>query len=144
MAAFEHNTYDAIRGWHGEWSRVPMYVATVSFGAIAFSITNLWQKNAALAPEDLTLMKASWICLGLSAGLASAGIFLSYVAFDLGTRIHQSRHPMDRLFWQKLLGMHPDSDCPSSVWLCTADSLYSPKGCKPLGVGLEEVACTYL
>lgn len=123
MAAFESGAYDAIKAWHAEWSRVPMYVATISFGAIAFSITNLWQKNSAMTPEGLGLMKASWICLGLSAGLASAGIFLSYVAFDLGTRIHlestlrelSMRVPRRNTRWISYWGR--------SSWICTLSAI---------------------
>lgn len=88
MSAFESGAFDVIKAWHAEWSRIPMYVATLSFGAIAFSITNLWQGNATSAAANLSFMKASWICLGLSAGLASAGILLSYLAFDFGVRVH--------------------------------------------------------
>jgi hypothetical protein len=84
MLTFNEKAFQAIKDWYTEWSRIPTYIATISFAAIAFSITNLWQKD----PAPLTLLKWSWLFLGLSAGLSSCAIFFGYLAFDLGVRLH--------------------------------------------------------
>lgn len=88
MPSYDDKSFQAIKDWYTEWSRIPTYIATVSFAAIAFSITNLWQKDTSLLTPSLYLLKWSWVFLGLSAGLASVAIFFGYLAFDLGVRIH--------------------------------------------------------
>jgi hypothetical protein len=88
MPTFNEKSFQAIKDWYTEWSRIPTYIATISFAAIAFSITNLWQKDTILLTPSIFLLKWSWVFLGLSAGLASSGIFFGYLAFDLGVRIH--------------------------------------------------------
>jgi hypothetical protein len=88
MPIFSEKEFQAIKDWYTEWSRIPTYIATVSFAAIAFSITNLWQKDPTQIGQALSLLKWSWLFLGLSAGLSSSAIFFGYLAFDLGVRLH--------------------------------------------------------
>lgn len=119
MPTFDEQSFQAIKDWYTEWSRIPTYIATISFAAIAFSITNLWQSDSKILPESLSLLKWSWICLVLSAGLASAGIFLSYITFDLGVRVHikdtlqtlSIKYPSLRTRWIGYLGR--------GSWVCT-------------------------
>ena len=88
MPVFSDKEFQNIKEWYTEWNRIPTYIATVSFAAIAFSITSLWQKDPTQLQQHLTLLKWSWLFLGLSAGLSSSAIFFGYLAFDLGVRLH--------------------------------------------------------
>jgi len=120
MSAFENESFDGIKTWYAEWSRIPTYVATIAFAAIAFSVTELLNKREATSPVgNVCYLKASWLCLGVSALLASIGIFLIYMSFDLTMRIHlkndlgavSMKAPRENTLWIRRFGI--------GSWCCT-------------------------
>ena len=82
---FTKEELDSIKEWYREWVKLPRYIATIAFGAMAVSLTS--RPAAQGAPGALSAIGCAWVCLGGSALLGCLGVLLSYIAMDLGVRI---------------------------------------------------------
>jgi hypothetical protein len=87
MTSFSKDEAQAIKDWYNEWAKIPTYLATISFGLIAFSFSQLlpaYQRGS-------SYLTVAWVMLIASAAISFISVVTAYASFDLALRIHLSR-----------------------------------------------------